>query len=72
MTKTERSTKKTINDQRPNFRDERNQLYLILCFACEPVHGTENWAMAVSSGVCSTCGWKDQKAQEQLSEKEGF
>ena len=58
--------KRTINDRCPNFRDERDRLFLIRCFACEPQRGVDNWAMAVSSGACAFCGWSDKEAQEQI------
>lgn len=58
--------KRTINDRSPNFRDERGQLFLIRCFACEPQRGTENWAITVAAGACAFCGWSDKEAQEQL------
>jgi hypothetical protein len=49
-----------INQERaPNFRNDEGQLYLVRCFRCDPVHGRENWAINVASGVCTWCGWQE-------------
>ena len=48
--------KRSINDHKPNFRDQNNQLFLIRCFNC----GRENWAPTVATGVCAWCGWADK------------
>lgn len=50
---------RTVQDRPPNFR-EHGRLYLVRCFSCAPENGTENWAMAVASGRCQWCGWKEQ------------
>lgn len=55
--------KKNVNDRPPNFRNKNGELYLVRCFICEPSRGRENWAMAVSSGQCTWCGWRE-KADE--------
>jgi hypothetical protein len=51
-----------VNDREPNFHAADGRLFLVRCFACGGEHGTENWAMAVSSGRCAFCGWADQPA----------
>lgn len=51
----------TIQDKSPNFRSEDGKLYLVRCFACEPKRGRENYAMNVASGMCTWCGWKEEK-----------
>ena len=56
----EKKTKKNVNDRPPNFRHEDGSLYLMRCFVCEPNRGSENWAMAVSSGKCAWCGWEEK------------
>ena len=33
------------------------KLYLFRCMNCDEVRGKENWAPAVSSGICAFCGW---------------
>lgn len=45
------------NEQKPNFRDDNDKLFLVRCFACEPDHGRENYLPAVASGQCAWCGW---------------
>lgn len=45
-------------DQFPNFR-EAGRLFLVRCFSCGGERGKENYAMAVASGQCAWCGWKD-------------
>ena len=54
----------TIQDRHPNFRTEDKQLYLVRCFACDPVLGRENYAMIVASGICAYCGWVDSCQHE--------
>lgn len=46
-------------DRPPNFRSEDGRLFLVRCFACDPDHGRENWALAVADGTCAFCGWKE-------------
>lgn len=49
----------SINQDRPpNFRKD-GELYLVRCYACGGKHGRENYAMAVASGQCAWCGWKE-------------
>lgn len=47
----------TLQDREPNFRDPSGKLYLIRCFACDPIHGRENWGPAVATGSCAWCSW---------------
>lgn len=51
----------TNQDRPPNWRED-GQLYLVRCFACDKERGKENWAMAVSSGICAWCGWREDTA----------
>jgi hypothetical protein len=44
------------NFQVPNFFDDNGKFYLVRCFACDSEHGRENYAAAVSSGMCAWCG----------------
>jgi len=46
-------------DRPPNFRNEEGDLYLVRCFNCDEEHGRENWAIAVATGQCCWCGWKE-------------
>lgn len=48
-----------MNDRLPNFRDETGKLFLIRCFACDPIDGRENYAPIASTGLCAWCGWED-------------
>ncbi len=32
---------------------------LVRCFACNPAYGKENYAIAVTTGKCAWCGWKE-------------
>jgi len=50
---------KTIQDRKPNFRDEEGNLFLVRCFVCGGDYGTENWAGAVATGQCAFCGWEE-------------
>lgn len=52
---------KTVQDTGANFRDADGQLYLVRCYNCGGIRGKENYAMAVSSGTCAWCGWKDKE-----------
>lgn len=49
----------SIQDRPPNFRSDDGRLYLVRCFACTPERGKENYALNVSSGVCTWCGWTE-------------
>lgn len=42
----------------PNFVSN-GKLYLVRCYKCDPEFGVENYALAVSSGQCSWCGWSE-------------
>ena len=55
----------TINDRPPNFRDDYGNLYLELCYNCDPVRGRENWAPAVADGECAWCGWTEDDEDER-------
>lgn len=57
-------TEKTINDRPPNFYED-GRFFLVRCFACDPKHGMENYAMAVASGRCAWCGWPDEPVEEK-------
>lgn len=48
--------KDTDQDQSPNFR-ENGILHLVHCFKCK----RENYALNVSLGVCTWCGWKEEE-----------
>lgn len=55
-----------FNAQHPNFW-QGGHLWLVRCFA--PVHGEgglENYALAVQSGICHSCGWPGTKAAPGL------
>jgi hypothetical protein len=56
----------SIQDRAPNFR-ENGRLYLVRCFACDSVGGTENYLPAVASGCCAWCGWCQPKTAEDES-----
>lgn len=43
-----------LKDKR-NFLDQ-GRLFLVHCVACN----SENWAIAVASGYCAFCHWKDK------------
>ena len=51
---------KTVNDRKPNFRDENGKLFLVKCFACNSEIGRENYAPIVATGQCAWCGWKEE------------
>jgi hypothetical protein len=55
-----KSNTENPNERDPNFRDDEGKLFLVRCFVCDKKHGEENYAMAVSSGICAWCGWKDE------------
>lgn len=55
-----RRDEKVNQDRHPNFRDKKGKLYLVRCFACGGKLGTENYTMAVASGQCAWCGWKEK------------
>ena len=48
--------KKPTSQKPPNFKTEDGRWYLVRCYECEPERGTENYAAAVSSGICYRCG----------------
>jgi len=48
------------NTQEPNFRDKTGRLYLVRCYECAE-GGKENYAVAVYSGQCAWCGWKEKE-----------
>lgn len=50
----------SIQDRGPNFRED-GKLYLLRCFKCEPNYGRENYMLAVASGQCAWCGWKEEE-----------
>jgi len=54
----------TINDRKPNFRDEDGSLFLVRCYACNPEHGRENYVCAVAHGQCAWCGWTETAESE--------
>ena len=51
------------NEKNPNFRDENGKLFLVRCYVCDPVDGTENLAGAVASGECAHCGWTESSQE---------
>jgi hypothetical protein len=53
-------TKQDQLKNKDNFIGENGNLYLVRCMACPDAgeFGTENYALNVSSGICSWCGWK--------------
>lgn len=53
--------KNTIQDRPPNFRDKKDNLYLVRCFVCDSVYGKENYAPAAATGTCAWCGWKEKE-----------
>jgi len=54
-----------IQDMQPNFRDEQGKLYLVHCYKCNK----ENYSIAVASGQCAWCGYKEDSSP-QTSESE--
>lgn len=64
--------KEVNQDQHPNFRDKDGNLYLVRCFACGGKRGRENYAMAVSSGECAWCGWKETKQEARIDDKNTY
>jgi len=59
-----REDMKTIQDRPPNFRNSDGKLYLVRCFACNEDSGTENYAPNVVTGVCTWCGWVEEKEEK--------
>ena len=59
---------KTIQDRLPNFRGKLGNLFLVRCFACDPAHGRENYAINVSSGICTWCGWHEKKHETPIEQ----
>jgi hypothetical protein len=57
--------KEVNQNQSPNFRDKKGNLYLVRCFACGGEMGKENWAVVVATGTCAWCGWKEKKINKQ-------
>jgi hypothetical protein len=55
---------KPVNDRPPNWRTD-GKLFLRRCYACDEKHGKENYALAVASGQCAFCGWKDEEKQQE-------
>lgn len=55
----------TIQDRPPNFRGDEGNLYLVRCYACDPEHGRENYALAVAVGQCVWCGWSEAPVVQQ-------
>ena len=53
-------------DRHPNFR-EGDQLYLVRCFACDPVRGRENYIPAAATGKCAWCGWEESNHEAMKS-----
>lgn len=50
-----------VNNREPNYYVTNGKFYLVRCFACSPEHGKENYAMAVATGQCAWCGWKESE-----------
>jgi hypothetical protein len=51
----------------PNFKSEDGRWFLVRCFECEPERGTENYSMAVASGICYRCGHDANKKDDLTS-----
>lgn len=45
---------------RGTYRDENGTLCIILCPKCH----MENWAMAVATGQCCWCGYKEKEDEK--------
>lgn len=60
----------TRQTQHPNYRDDNGTLCIVRCFSEKCLktskHGRENYALAVASGMCAWCGWKEEKENEVL------
>lgn len=52
---------KKAPDDPPNWRDKDGNLYLRRCHEC----GAENYALNVSSGICTWCGWREEKKEPE-------
>lgn len=50
----------------PNFIGDNGNVFLVRCPKCN----SENYAMAVSSGICAWCGFDLNKSEEELTVKE--
>lgn len=50
----------SFQDRPPNFRGKEGNLYLVRCFACASERGRENYTLAVATGQCAWCGWKEE------------
>lgn len=48
-----------------NFRDKDGKLYVVYCPECKK----ENYAIAVASGQCAWCGWKENQWKESLNDE---
>ena len=57
--------KDNMQSKHPNFIGDNGKLYLVRCFKCN----TENYAMAVATGICAWCGWSE-KNKEALDESD--
>lgn len=55
------TTEKHKNFEYPNFRNKEGKLFLVRCFECEPDGGKENYAPNVAEGVCTWCGWREKR-----------
>lgn len=51
-----------LEDCRENFRDKDGKPFVVRCPQCL----RENWAMAVASGQCCWCGWKEEITEDFL------
>ena len=49
-----------LEDHSANFRDEEGNAFLVRCPACN----RENYTIAVSTGQCAWCGWKEEEEND--------
>lgn len=64
------SEERVIQERPPNFRDDDGKLYLVRCFACgDSEYGKENYMMAVASGQCAWCGWKEETKEGEKADE---
>lgn len=48
--------------------ESKGSIYLVRCFNCDPVHGKENYCMAVPTGRCAWCGWSSSQEKKKTNE----
>lgn len=56
-----RSAGPQLEDCKENFRGDDGEAYVVRCPSCKK----ENWAMAVATGQCCWCGWKESPRADE-------